>query len=267
MSYYYGFPKYIPVGEKRVKAAKKLKQLRKKNQDINPVILDGSKLTHTWWGKAWNKNLEAYADYSNRIGRGKTYVRHGAVLDLKMYAGKITALVQGNRSKPYSLEIKIKPIPNEKWSKIKKACQGKLISMAKLLDGKFPEELQGIFTRKGSGLFPTPREINFHCSCPDWASMCKHIAAALYGVGSRLDNDPSLFFTLRKVKMDNLVSEVAKDKSRIMLSKAKKKTSRVIADSDVSDMFGLDVGIKEKPVKVKPAKRKTTGSKKKFQLS
>ena len=127
-----------------------------------------------------------------------------------------------------------------KWNKIKKACQGKLASVAKLLDGKFPKELQEIFTEKGSGLLPKPSEINFDCSCPDWASMCKHVAAALYGIGSRLDDDPSLFFTLRKVKMNDLVSEVAKDKSKSMLSKAKTKTSRVIDDSDVSKMFGID---------------------------
>ena len=195
MSYYdYGFPRYVSVGEKKAKAAKKLAQLKKKNKDINPIILKGSKLTNTWWGKAWNKNLEAYADYSNRIGRGRSYVRHGAVLDLKIQAGKVTALVQGTESRPYSVEIDIKSIPKTKWNEIKKTCQGKLASVAKLLDGKFPKELQEIFTEKGSGLFPKPSEINFDCSCPDWASMCKHIAAALYGIGSRLDENPSLFF-------------------------------------------------------------------------
>ena len=152
MSYYYGFPKYVSVGEKRAKAAKKLEQLKKKNKDISPIFIDGSKLTNTWWGKAWNKNLESYADFFNRIGRGRSYVRHGAVLDLKIMPGKVTAIVQGSRSKPYDLEIVIKPIPKAKWAKIKKSCQGKLISISKLLDGKFPKELQGVFTEKRSGL-------------------------------------------------------------------------------------------------------------------
>ncbi len=262
MSYYdYGFPRYVSVGEKKAKAAKKLAQLKKKNKDINPIILAGSKLTNTWWGKAWNRNLESYADYSNRIGRGRSYVRHGAVLDLKIHAGKVSALVQGTRNKPYSLEIDIKSIPKANWNKIKKACQGQLTSVAKLLDGKFPKELQQIFTEKGSGLFPKPQEINFDCSCPDWASMCKHIAAALYGIGCRLDEDPSLFFTLREVKMDDLISEVAKDKSKSMLSRAKKKTSRVIDDSDVSKMFGIDMDEEIEPVSTKSTKRKTRDKK------
>ncbi|MBC8180936.1 hypothetical protein H8E88_07415 [candidate division KSB1 bacterium] len=264
MSYYdYGFPRYVSVGEKKAKAAKKLAQLKKKNKDINPIVLNGSKLTNTWWGKAWNKNLEAYADYSNRIGRGRSYVRHGAVLDLKIQAGKVTALVQGTESRPYSVEIDIESIPKTKWNKIKKACQGKLASVAKLIDGKFPKELQEIFTEKGSGLFPKPSEINFDCSCPDWASMCKHVAAALYGIGSRLDENPSLFFILRKVKIDDLVSEVAKDKSKSMLSKAKTKTSRVIDDSDVSKMFGIDIDEEAEPISKKSVRRKTKGNKNK----
>jgi uncharacterized Zn finger protein len=262
MSYYYGFPEYVTVGERRAKAAKKLEQLKKNKKDINPIVIEGSKLTDTWWGKAWNKNLESYADYSNRIGRGRSYVRNGAVLDLKIQAGKVTALVQGSRSKPYSLEIDIKPIPKAKWIKIKKACEGKLTSVAKLLEGKFPKELQEVFTEKGNGLFPSPREINFDCSCPDWASMCKHIAAALYGIGSRLDNDPSLFFTLRKVKLEDLVSEVVKSKSKSMLLKATKKSSRVIDDSDVSDMFGIDI-VGEEKIKNKSGIRKTTTGRKK----
>ena len=94
MSYYSMWPKYISVGEKRANAAKKLEKLRKKNKDISPIIIEGSKLVKTWWGKAWNENLESYADYSNRIGRGRSYVRHGAVLDLKIKAEKVTALVQ-----------------------------------------------------------------------------------------------------------------------------------------------------------------------------
>ncbi|MBN2039322.1 MAG: hypothetical protein JW864_04735 [Spirochaetes bacterium] len=261
MSNYYGFPEYVTVAEKREKAKKKLEQLKKKNKDISPVVIDGSKLSSTWWGKAWNKNLESYADYSNRIGRGRSYVRHGAVLDLKIKPGKVTALVQGSRSKPYSLEITIKPVPKAKWIKIKKSCEGKLTSIAELLDGKFPKELQTVFTEKGKGLFPSPREISFDCTCPDWASMCKHIAAALYGIGRRLDDDPSLFFTLRKVKLDDLVSEVINNKSFSMLIKAKNKSSRVIDDSDISKMFGIEITSDEKQKK-KSGKRKKTTSRK-----
>jgi len=123
MSYYYGFPQYVSVGEKRAKAERKLKQLKKKNPGIQPIVLEGSAIAKTWWGKEWNKNLERYADYSNRIGRGRSYIRHGAVLDLKIKPGQVEALVQGSRSNPYSVFISIEPIPKKNWDAIKQSCR------------------------------------------------------------------------------------------------------------------------------------------------
>ena len=250
---YWGYPRYVSVAEKRAKAARKLKQLKKKNPDIKPILLEGRAIAHTWWGKSWNLNLERYADYSNRIGRGRSYVRHGAVLDLQIDPGKVESLVQGTRSKPYSVVIKIKAVEKMIWKDIKAACEGKLDSLQELLGGKFPKALDEIFMAQGKGLFPSPKEIDFNCSCPDWAYMCKHVAATLYGIGARLDKDPSLFFKLRKAKMKDLVTQAVEDKTRKLLKKAKKKTTRVIDDSDLADVFGIDI---EEPVVVKKKRAK-----------
>ncbi|MFV9645553.1 MAG: hypothetical protein ACNYWU_07000, partial [Desulfobacterales bacterium] len=241
MGYWGYYPPYVTVAKKKAKAAKKLKQLKKKNPDIKPILLEGSTIARTWWGKSWNLNLERYADYSNRIGRGRSYVRHGAVLDLQINSGKVESLVQGTRSKPYSVIIKIKAVNKNTWKHIKAACEGKLDSLQELLAGKFPKALGEIFTIQGKGLFPSPKEIDFSCSCPDWAYMCKHVAATLYGIGARLDEEPGLFFKLRKVKMEALVTQAVEDKTRKLLKKAKKKTARVIADSDLADVFGIDM--------------------------
>ena len=238
---YYGWDPYVSVAEKKAKAEKKLKQLMKKNPDIKPVTIEGRVLAKTWWAKEWNKNLERYADYSNRIGRGRSYVRHSAVIDLQIKKGKVSALVQGTRSKPYSVNIKIKSLPADIWKKIKNDCKGKIDSLQSLLKGEFPKALAEIFTKKGKGMFPSPKEISFSCSCPDWAYMCKHVAATLYGIGARLDHKPSLFFTLRNIDMNDLISETVKDKTRELLDKAKKKTDRVIDDSALSDIFGIDL--------------------------
>ncbi|MCD6353903.1 MAG: hypothetical protein J7M06_06830 [Proteobacteria bacterium] len=243
MSYWDYYPRYVSVAEKKAKAAKKLKQLKKKNHNIKPVIIEGSSIVRTWWGKSWNRNLERYADYSNRIGRGRSYVRHGAVLDLQIDAGKVESLVQGTREKPYSVSIKIKAIKKNIWREIKASCGGKLDSLQELLTGKFPKALGEIFMAQGSGLFPSPKEIKFSCSCPDWAYMCKHVAATLYGIGARLDEDPGLFFKLRKVEMKVLVTGAVEDKTRKLLEKAKKKTKRVIAESDLADVFGIDMEV------------------------
>ncbi len=240
MSYWNYFP-YVTVAEKKEKAARSLEKLKKKNQDINPVVLNGRTIAVTWWGKAWNGNLERYADFSNRIGRGRSYVRNGAVLDLRIHPGRVAALVQGTRAKPYEVSVNIHEISRTDWNRIKKESEGQLDSLQELLSGRFPKTLGETFMALGKGLFPEPKEIKFSCSCPDWASMCKHVAAALYGIGARLDTEPALFFTLRKVEMRDLVTGAVEGKSRELLKKARRKSQRVLEDVSISEMFGIDL--------------------------
>ena len=237
---YWGYPKYVTVAAKKAKAAKKLKELSKKNPDMKPVVVEGSTIARTWWGKAWTVNLEQYADYSNRIGRGRSYVRHGAVLDLRIEAGEVKALVQGSASKPYSVSVKIQTLKKETWHRIKTACEGTLESFHELLAGKFPKALGEIFVCKDSGMFPAPREIKFACSCPDWADMCKHVAATLYGVGARLDEDPKLFFKLRDAGIDELIKQAVADKTEKLLEKAAVKSGRIIRGApSVTSRLGI----------------------------
>lgn len=244
---YYGF-EYVSVAEKKARAQKALEKLRKKNPDLAPVCIEGRKLARTWWGTAWNDNLESYSDYANRIGRGRTYVRHGAVLDLKIAAGKITALVQGSSSRPYEVRIDIEPIGKGTWQSITRSCEGKIESLHELVEGRFPKALAELFTARGQGLFPAPREISLHCSCPDWAVMCKHVAAVLYGVGARLDENPALFFVLRDVGIDDLVTRVVGEKSGDLLERAARRSARVI-DDDIAAMFGIDIEESFEPVR------------------
>lgn len=257
---YSDFPRYVSVAERRAKARQKIRQLKKKNPGLAPVVIEGRAISTTFWGKAWNKNLERYADFQNRIGRGRSYVRHGSVLDLNIDAGKVTALVLG--SSVYKVSIRIEPLPEKRWAGIRKECRGRLDSLKKLAAGKFPKDLADLFTKKGEGLFPSPKEIDFNCSCPDIAYMCKHVAAVLYGIGARLDEDPNLFFVLRRVDMNELVEQTVKEGRKDLLSKAEQKSSRIIEDeSGLSDMFGIDLEPAEEaepaPLEtVKPALRK-----------
>ena len=263
---YWNYPRYVPVAEKQAKADQKLKQLKKKNPDIRPVRLEGKALAQSWWGKAWNKNLERYADFSNRIGRGRSYVRHGAVLDLQIQPGRVDALVQGSASSPYEVEVRIKEIPEKDWKAMIAVCEGRLESLQELIAGKFPKALADAFTAQGEGLFPTPTEIGFSCSCPDWASMCKHVAATLYGIGARFDEDPSLFFYLRNRDISDLVSTAVAEGTRTLLDRAERKSDRVLDDADLSDVFGIDMDEPEPEpsaeAKPAPKPKKTTGKKK-----
>ncbi|MCL2122146.1 MAG: SWIM zinc finger family protein [Clostridiales bacterium] len=234
MSSYFDYRKKKPPRD----AGKQIEKLRKKNPDIQPVIVQG-KLANTWWAQAWNKNLESYADYSSRIVRGRAYVRSGNVVDLTLLAGEVRALVQGSKPKPYEVAIQIDPLPKVKWEAVVDRCSRRVGSLEELVSGQFPQELAELFTNKGEGLFPSPKEIQFRCSCPDWAYMCKHVAAVLYGVGVRLDSDPSLFFLLRDIDFADLIKKSVEEKMQSMLKNAGKVTPRVMEDADGFSLFGL----------------------------
>lgn len=233
------FPAYVSVAEKKAKAAKSLEKLKKKNPDLEPVIIEGRTLAKSWWGKAWNLNLESYADYSSRIGRGKSYVRNNAVLDLKISKGRALAKVQGTRAKPYDVEIFIENLDQSKWQEVLKLCNRRIDTLEQLIEGKFPKELEILFTDKKYSLFPPPEKIHFDCSCPDWAYMCKHVAAVLYGIGARFDLNPMLFFELRDIDGQELIRKSMEQKVENMLKNAGRKSKREINAEDISNIFGL----------------------------
>ena len=235
----WGFYEYVPVAKKKEKAAKVLVKLKKKNPDIRPVVIEGTKIAKTWWGGSWNKNLESYADYSNRIGRGRSYVRNGFVLDLQIEAESVTAIVAGSGRTPYNVKINIAALPEATWKKITELCGRSIANIDQLVQGKFPKELEMLFTQHDGGLFPSPKEIKFSCSCPDWAYMCKHVAAVLYGVGARFDEDPTLFFKLRNIQIEALIKKSIEEKMENMLKNSGKTTRRVIKEADIGELFGV----------------------------
>lgn len=235
----YGTGRYVTAEEKRAKAAKSLTKLKKKNSDLAPVVIEGRAIAKSWWGKAWMENLERYADYSNRVGRGKTYVRSNAVLDLKIQPGAVLALVQGSRAKPYEVVIQIDVITPAEWTRILELTKDKIASLEDLLAGKFPRELEALLFDANAGLFPTPRQIGFGCSCPDWASMCKHVAATLYGIANRLDQDPMLLFTLRGRDGQELITGTVEQTIDQMLHHAKSPSLREIPEDEISGLFKL----------------------------
>lgn len=246
----------MSVAQKMARITRKI--MMQETPGLRPVRLQGNIMAKTWWGKSWNKNLERYADYNNRIGRGRSYLRHGALLDLQIGSGQVKALVQGSRLEPYSVVIRIEPLKKGIWEKHKVACESRLESLQELLSGQFPKSLEEIFMRKEKGLFPSPKEISFSCSCPDWADMCKHVAASLYGIGSRLDEEPQLFFKIRQVNVDDLVTQALEDSTSKLLKKAEKKSKKVLDDSRLSELFGIDMEGNPAP---KPIRKKTKPAK------
>jgi uncharacterized Zn finger protein len=242
----YGFT-YVSAAEKKARAEKERKKLEAKGGKLAPVVPAGRNIASTFWGKAWCENLERYSDYSNRLPRGRSYLRNGSVVDLKIEQGKILALVSG--SSLYKIEVSIKPLDEKIWKNIKKECAGKIASLIELIQGKLSSSVMEIITRKDGGLFPHPTEIKLDCSCPDWADLCKHVAAVLYGIGTKLDSNPELFFILRGLDHNELIGEVA----AISAITEGAVDAETLATEDLEDVFGIKIDAPRKKTEKVPA--------------
>jgi uncharacterized Zn finger protein len=229
------WPSYIPVAERRRKAKLAMERLRKKGHTVSPVQIEGRAIANTFWGKAWCDNLERYRDYENRIERGRTYVRNGSVVDLQIVPHQVTATVSGSRL--YNVNIKIADVSARQWASICADCAGGIDSVIELLQGRLAKGVMERICRQGDGLFPTPAEIRFSCTCPDHASMCKHVAAVLYGVGARLDVQPELLFRLRAVDERDLIAQID---SAIPMAMAA-PSGELLETDDLSALFGLEL--------------------------
>ncbi|MBM4027342.1 MAG: hypothetical protein FJ280_18335 [Planctomycetes bacterium] len=236
MAYWGQWRPYVSQAERRRRAAAEMAKLKKRGHPAAPVELRSRTIASTFWGKAWCDNLEGYGDYANRLPRGRTYVRNGSVVDLQVAPGAVNARVSG--SDLYKVKVDIEPVPKLRWKAICKACAGGIDSLVELLQGRFSKGVMERICRQRTGLFPAPEEIRFSCSCPDWASMCKHVAAVLYGVGSRLDDQPELLFRLRKVDEKDLLAGTAKG---LPISRKKPAAGKVLDTADLSGIFGLEL--------------------------
>lgn len=230
---------YVPVAQRRANARREMEKLRKTGKTIEPVEIEGRAIARSFWGKGWCDHLESFSDFANRLPRGRTYVRNGSVCHLAIQPGNIEAIVSG--SSLYKVSINIKKLKPDLWRAVRGRCSGQIGSMLELLQGRLSDHVMAVVTDRERGLFPRPNEIELHCSCPDWARMCKHVAAVLYGVGSRLDTRPDLLFLLRDVDAQELISAE-------MSVPTADATSDVLAADQLGDIFGIDLeGVGKEP--------------------
>jgi hypothetical protein len=225
---------YVPVAERRRKAALEAAKMAKKGQRYSPVIIEGRTIARSFWGKGWCDHLESFSDYANRLPRGRTYARNGSVIDLQLTAGSVKARVSG--SQIYTIDITVRPLPPARWKAVVASCSGKIDSLVGLLQGKLSDGVMKVVTDRAQGLFPGPGEIKMRCSCPDSAHLCKHLAAVLYGVGARLDTQPELLFTLRGVDPVELLSSGA-----ALTPGTRKRPPPRLGGQDLGALFGIDI--------------------------
>ncbi len=257
MNYGYDWGPYVSVGEKKVHARKFAAKLAKKQKrKCQPIQIEGRKIAKSFWGKAWCDHLESLSDYANRLPRGRTYVRNGSVVDLVIKPGEIEAIVAG--SDPYQTSISIQKLGKKTWGDIKKDCSSSIDSLLDLLGGRLSDGVMRRLTDKKSGCFPSARQIEMDCDCPDWSICCKHIAAVMYAIGSRLDSEPELLFLLRGVDQEELIGQAV---SKENLANELGAGSGDLAGEDLGAIFGIelestsDVKVTAKPKTPKPASR------------
>ncbi len=237
MGWYDNYRPYVSVAQRRAKAQREMDKRLKRGQVVSPIAIAGRTIARTFWGKAWCDNLESYSDYANRLPRGRTYVRNGSVVHLEIQPGKITALVSG--SELYTVEVTIAALSHSHWNCLKGQCSGQIGSLVELLQGRLSKGVMDLVTQHDKGLFPKPAEIQMKCSCPDWAGMCKHVAAVMYGIGARLDEKPELLFVLRKVDHLELIAGAVD--SAPVPSAGKTRGKKTIATNDLADVFGIEL--------------------------
>lgn len=234
---YYQWKPYVSVAERRRKAERAAAgQLKKTGRALAPVSASGGAIATTFWGKAWCDNLERYSDYANRLPRGRSYLRNGSVIDLRIAAGEVAAQVMG--SDLYQIKVSIAAVPKAQWNTLGGDCAGSIDSLVELLQGRLSKAVMERICRPQTGLFPSPKEIKLSCSCPDWAAMCKHVAAVLYGVGARLDQQPELLFTLRKVEARDLVARAG---TGLPLARKGPAAGKILDISRLADVFGIEM--------------------------
>jgi uncharacterized Zn finger protein len=233
---YHDWKPYVPVAARRAKAERSAAKLLKKGQTLSPVTASRGAIAKSFWGKAWCANLERYSDYSNRLPRGRTYLRNGSVIDLKIAEGEVSAQVAG--SSLYRISVKISAVSGAHWQGIARDCARSIDTLVELLQGQLSTAVMERITRPGTGLFPSPEEIRFSCSCPDSAAMCKHVAATLYGIGARLDASPELLFSLRKVDASELIAKAGEGGAAQHQAPS---SARILDASKLTELFGIDV--------------------------
>ncbi len=227
---------YKPVAARRREADAESRRRVKQGEPLDPVVAIGRDIATTFWGRSWCQNLERYSDYANRLPRGRTYVRNGSVIHLAVEGGLISALVSG--SAIYKVGIRIAPLPAASWTAVRRDCTGEIASLVDLLQGRLSRAVMERVCRAKTGLFPAPAEIELSCSCPDWATMCKHVAAVMYGVGVRLDERPELLFTLRQLDPAELVLDAGRGMTSLATDPG---GNRVLADDDLGALFDLEL--------------------------
>ncbi len=166
------------------------------------------KMAASWWSQRLVELLDSYG-LGARMQRGRRYARQGQLVSFDVQPGVIVAQVQGSRRTPYVETVAALPLSDAQWEGIEATMRARVAFAARLLAGEVPPELEAVFESAGVALLPAGwADVRASCSCPDWESPCKHVAAVLYVFADRLDVDPWMLLTWRGRTREQLLGHL-----------------------------------------------------------
>ena len=201
------YPRYVPVDAQRARVVSEMNRLVASGVEVQPVELRGRTLARSFWGRRWCEHVESFSEYAARLAQGRACLRNGSVCHLSMESGGVDAMVIG--SALHHVTIRVRRLEAAAWMAMRTACAGRVESVVELREGRVPDDVAEVVTDRGSGLFPQPGDIVASCDCGAGTTLCKHAAAVLWGIGSRLDERPELLFRLRGVDETDLIAAEA----------------------------------------------------------
>ena len=196
-------PKLRAADLKRL-AAERADALRAEGEQLCPVVCSSRKLAERFWGAAWMRHLAQCEEGGLCLAPGRTLLRHGCVLDLRIAPGCIRARVSAQEI--YDVHLRLEPLSEDQLERLTGACSGHIDSLVSLLEGKTSPALLQSLCEPETGLLPAPQHWRMSCTCPDWVEPCPHAAAAIYAAGVLIDREPTLLFTLRSLDPAALIS-------------------------------------------------------------
>jgi uncharacterized Zn finger protein len=162
--------------------------------------------TDKWMQNRWDEALQSCFGQNVRISRGKSYMRQGAVRNLRVSENTVYAEVQGNQKTPYRVSFQLKCWPPSQRHRVLQEIQRNPSLFRALLNHQFPYELASEFQASNVSLFPaSASDIYGDCTCPDWGDPCKHMAAVYYAFGARLVEHPLYLLALRGLDEDTII--------------------------------------------------------------
>lgn len=223
---------YVRVKKRRETAESVAARLTAEGEELQPARAHGKAIASSFWGRAWCRAIEDWQDYESRLPAGRSLLKNGGVIDLKLSENLALAQVVSDRL--YQVRIRFSGVEEEQLDALRKACAGRLTSLIDLIRGDLSDDVMSLICDPAYGLFPRYSELKPACDCLDDAVLCRHAAAALYAIAPRLDDQPELFFTLRGIDPESFFT---------LDPAAVEETPGDLTAEELSATFGIEIEI------------------------